>query len=261
MTRAWRLHAVPVAMLLVAACQDAPTTPLELADDGGGGLAFLMPDIDPSMFVTMSTEGGDTRPTGPARVIEESEQPPTLEPTEPIDPSTLPDSDIWNHRTRAGFQTGSAWAVGEHDYQGNKSDITTKVTVFLDGVEIGSQSAYTLQDMIFWLDFGLPKHIQAIARAFVNQECGLTARGDSQHAAWWEAVPGANIATFGRTAKTSATFEPARQPECAPPPPPATGGDGASGDGGYCWVSIWYDPYTGEIVEWHILFCDNVLGG
>ncbi|HUF77022.1 MAG TPA: hypothetical protein VMM35_12130 [Longimicrobiales bacterium] len=256
MTRAWRLRAAPVAMLLVAACQDAPTTPLDItAPDGGGELSFLMPHIDPSMLVAVSTEREDSLATGPAKVIEEGEELPP--PDETIDPSTVPASDIWNHRTTAGFQTGSAWAVGSHDYQGNKSDITTRVTVFLDGAQIGSQSAYTLQDMTFWLDFGLPKHIQAIARAYVHQVCGLTARGDSSHAAWWEAVPGATIATFGRTARTSASGL-ASQPVCQPTPP--TGESSGSGGGGFCWINVWYDPDTGEVVDWEVLYCEPVGG-
>ena len=254
MTRAWTLRAAPVAMLLVAACQDAPTTPLELPEDDGGELSFVVPNIAPWMLVDSSMDEDQSAPAGPARVIEEGEElPPPSDET--IDPSTVPESDIWNARTTVGFQTGSAWAMGRHDYQGNKSDITTRVTVSLDGTVIGSQSAYVLEDIFFLADFGLPKSLQAIARAFVSQECGLMARGDSDHAAWWEAVPGLNFTSFNKSALTTYSPEPAFQPECAPPPPPTTGGGG--GDGGYCLVSIWYDPYTGEVVDWEILYCEG----
>jgi hypothetical protein len=28
-----------------------------------------------------------------------------------------------------------------------------------------------------------------------------------------------------------------------------------------CWVNIWYDTSTGEIVDWDVLFCENAYGG
>jgi hypothetical protein len=238
-------------MLVVAACADAPTTgPLVPEDDLLSGLDLMVPALGPETGVVWSTEGVDA-------LVEASDGPLAAEAQKAISPWGNEASAIYDARTIAGFEPGGAWAMGEHRYQGNKGRVDTEVTAVFDGTEIGSQSAYRLADWSFWLDFGWVKHISAIAHFYTNHECGLTTWGNSNHEAWWEAVPGANIATFGKIG-VSTSSQPEHQPGCAPPSGGGGGGGGAI-EGAYCWVSIWYDIETGEVLEYDILFCE--MGG
>jgi len=243
-------------MLVVAACADTPTTgPVGADDDLPMSLDLMVPKLGASALAVWSTEGADALVGGPAPTLYADEEAPEVEGS-----WDNPASAIYDARTIAGFAPGSAWAMGEHSYQGNKGRIETTVTAAFEGTQIGSQSAYRLADWTFWLDFGIVKHISAIARLYTNHECGLTAWGSSNHEAWWEAIPGANIATFGRISRSS-TSDPEFQPDCAPPVPYAGGGGGGGGgpEGAYCWVSIWYDLDTGEVLDYDVLFCE--MGG
>jgi len=260
MKRVWTHRAGPVAVLLLVACAEPPTGP-PTADAGVSpvDLAFHFPAFVRGPVVVEAES--DSGPVGPARVVEPDEEPPPPPgPDEPVDPSDLPASDVWDQRTRAGFQTGSAWAWGFHAYQGNKGAVTTTVNVALDGVQIGSQSARRQDDAVFWFDFAVPKRIDVLARAYVAQECGLSAWGRSEHSAWWEAIPGANIATFGLVIRPSSS-DLEMQAECPPEEPPVLPGPGGGGGGGgYCFIEVWYYEDTGEVISSQVLYCEETGG-
>jgi len=253
MSCARSLRAAPFAMLVVAACADAKPTGPVVPDDGPPlTLELFVPAVDAGRLAVWSAESRDSVAARPALTLYGDEESPVPESW------SESDSRIYDPRTRAGFSEGSAWAVGQHEYQGNKGQITTTIAIAFEGAEIGSQTAYRENDNPFWLDFGLVKYIEAIARVYTDRECGLTAQGSSKHEAWWEAIPGGSIATFGRVVAWS-TSDPARQPDC-PPPTSQTGGGGGGGggpEGMYCWVSIWYDQHSGEVLQVDVLWCET----
>lgn len=250
-----RLRSVAVAMLLVAACSDTPTTPVDVTGDGPRSvLEFDFPAFRPDMLVQESREIFDGSQAGtPARATAEGEQLPPLGEELEIPSDVV--SDIWNARTGAGIGPTEAWAEGSHQYQGNKSRIETTLRVTRAGAEVGRQTGIKQADWIFWFDFGIPKSLSVLVRYYVNAACGFAAWASSQHDAWWEAIPGASIATYGRVARFSQS-DYNTQPECPEPPPSVTFGLYNDYGGGYCWVSIWYDIWTGEVIHLDVLYCE-----
>lgn len=243
---------LPIAAIVVmAACADAPTA-VTPADDGGGALDFTLPVLEAAMLVAVDTS--EARPAG--AVIQDPEAPPTS------DPSTIPTntmSQITNARTRAGFSVGSGHATGEHWYQGNKSRIDTSVSVLFEGTPLGSQAASKEADAWYWFDFGSWKHIYARARFYTDRDCGLTAYGSSSHSAWWEATIPPAVARYGQVSQSTIS-DLARQEECPPPEPEYTPPPGG-GSSTLCYVWVEYDLYSGEVYSVELLYCEDIAGG
>jgi hypothetical protein len=253
-------------MAIVAACSDAPTTPLAAPNDPApADLALTFPSFDADLLVTTfldGEEGGE--PLGPAAVTSPGEEPPESESTgEDVSSffAQIYDAKTW---VSVGIPGGQSIAQGEHSYQGNKGRVETTLSLAFEGQQIGAQRSVAEKSGVFLFDFGLSKYISTIARIYhPDHGCGLSAWASSSHSAWWEAVFGASAAVFHRAERTSQSPLSQSAP-CAPPPPPPpplNGGNDYTGTGGYCWVSVWYDLDTGEIVDSYVLFCDNVIGG
>jgi hypothetical protein len=239
--------------LLSLACADAPTEPTVDKHRATRELDILFPAFDPSMLVVRGRTNSDgAAAEGVPLAVSESEEPPPLE---------LPEEDlsslyaaIYDPGTIAGVGSGEAWARGEHSYQGNKGRIETTVNVAADGQQLGSQRAVTENSRSFLLDFGLVKYISAFARAYTASDCGLSAWGASEHSAWWEAVIGGSPSTHGRAERSTQSRQ-ARTVDCAPPENGTYGGLIEPSGASYCWVSIWYDLWTGEVIRLDVLYC------
>jgi hypothetical protein len=95
---------------------------------------------------------------------------------------------------------------------------------------------------------------------YADHTCGLSAWATSIHSAWWEAVIGGSPSVHGRDERTTYSDE-ARTADCPRPPPdpqtPTGAAGGGYGQGGYCVVSIWYDLYTGEVLDVDVLWCEK----
>lgn len=263
MSRAWLLKVSLAATLVVAACADPPTTPqLSEHQDDPPGLAFLFPSFDAALLVeriTTEDSGEPTLPSGPARTVADEEEPPLAEiSSEEIDDLV---AAIYDARTFVGFNSNHVFAQGEHQYQGNKSSIETTLNVAFEGETIGSQLAIREDDTNFLLDLGRLKYISAFARIYTDQKCGLSASGSSIHRAWWEAVVGGAPSAFGQVGRTSYAT-PRRQPECEDTATSSQAGweTSSSSLGATCWVSIWYDVYTGEIYDIDVIYCEEIGG-
>jgi len=195
---------------------------------------------------------------GPARMLEN-------------EGSTVPDTDvaatIFNARTNVGFRPTYAFANGRHSYTGNVGRVETVARVSFEGTQIGSQPSVEEQVVPYLLDFGRIKEIVTEAYVFVDQQCGLRVDGDSEHSASWQWFLGGPVSGWGGATRTSQAFPPVDQPACEEEPTPDpgyNGGTGSGGGGGSSWISCWYlvtyDPYTGEVYDADLLFCDEVGG-
>jgi hypothetical protein len=246
--------------LLVAACSDAPTVPLPPPIDAlAAGLDVVFPSFDRDLLVTTASEVlTDSTLSRPAGVLADHDPPPEIE-GDPVPEDAR--GKIMSAYTFVAFNTDHVYAQGDHLYQGNKSRIETTLNAWFAGERIGTQKGVKEQSSPFIYSFLQTYYIQAIARLYTSHTCGLSADASSEHSAWWEAVVGSPVSTFSLDAMSS--FATRRsQGECPPPPPPLPPADGGGGGGGgMCWVNIWYDTSTGEIVDWDVLFCENAYGG
>ena len=253
-----RRRASWAAALLVAACSDAPTSPLPSQLDAAvGALDLRYPAFHRDMLVKTELEVlGERGSDGPSRVLADPEEPPPL--TEGL--GTVDESGIFNAYTFVYFNPDHVYAQGEHTYIGNKSRIETTANAWFEGALIGSQVGVKEQSSWFVTSIFYAPYIQAVARIYHDYTCGLAADASSRHSAWWEAVMGSPVSVFSK--EETSTFATRRSmADCPPPPPPSTGGGGTGSVGGMCWVNIWYDVGTGEIVDWDVLFCENAYGG
>jgi hypothetical protein len=258
MSRACRFTSVPAAIVLVAACADAPATPLEPPHERTAeSLELVLPAFHPDMLVQGGPEelSSDTRDGGaPLRTIDEGEEAPsTGEMTEvPLDAV----SAIYDARTFVYFNPDHVYAQGEHNYQGNRSRIETTLDVWYDGQQIASQLGVKEESKLFLFSVFTLHYIQAVSRVYSGYSCGLAASASSLHSAWWEAVVGSPVSKFHESG-TSSFATRREQPACEPDPPPSTEFSLYNDyGGGYCWVSIWYDIWTGEIIHLDILYCE-----
>ena len=245
-------HASWLGALLVAACSDAPTVPLPQPPEAyAEELDLLFPAFQANMLVTTELETLDEPPAGPALT--------EVAPGEEL-PEAPDESGIFNARTFVYFNPDHVYAQGEHSYIGNKSRIETTARAYFEGALIGSQLGVKEQSSVFILSGLYVQYIQAVARIYTDRTCGLAADASSEHSVWWEAVMGSPVSTFGRNAEsTHATRR--YQEECTPAvPKPGDGGDGG-GSGGWCYVEVWYDEATGEILLWNPLYCESAGGG
>jgi hypothetical protein len=240
---------------LSGGCAETPTAPptdfdIALVD-------FALPWIDTSLLVEMDTSTV-SQLGGPERTAYAEGDHPELYPYDASDAV----SPIYEASTIAWFTRDAAYARGENYYRGNKGRIETTLNVMHQGQTLASHTAVREKNWIFWLDFGLMKHIDATARIPIDRSCGLTAWGTSTHLAWWEAAPGGSLGTFGRSV-VSTTSDLARQPECPPVVPESGGGGGGSYDEeGYltCYYWVVYDLRTGKIYDIEFLFCESEGG-
>ncbi len=251
MSRTWKL-AVPAALLVAAACADAPTAP-EAPD--APGLELLFPAFQRAQLV-MEERGeisGSPRVGGPAAISEEEPPPPAGEP----DPNAV--AAIFNPNTFVYFNPDHVYAQGEHRYQGSKSRIETLLRVSYQGEPVGSQLGVREDSKLPWISWLTSNYIQAVSRIFTEHQCGLSASASSDHRAWWEVVMGSPVSTFSNV--ETSTFAPLRhQVECAPPDPGQGPGGGGSSSGYVCRVSIWYDLSTGEVLDVDVLWCEEIGG-
>jgi hypothetical protein len=240
-----------VALLLVAACAEEPTTSVTRAGLGAAAdLALIIPSVTPETFVALDFA---TVGPPPGVLATADPEPPPERPTHPV-----PASAIYNAMTFAGFSPGYGYAQGSHRYQGNRGRIETTARVRSEGAVIGSQSAVTEHSNPFVFDFGWLKYISAFAKVYTDIECGLTVDGFSQHRAAWQAVLGGPVSDFQPTEQASQS-DVGHQPACEPPPPPPTPGGGGwgGGDPATCWFWLQYDLWTGEVYAAALLFCSG----
>lgn len=253
MSRSRSLHAALAATCLVAACADPPTAPPRvLADDPPAGFELLFPTLDPEALVARYTAedfGESAPPAGPFRPG------PAAVSAEELEDAV---AALYDTRTLAGFSSGSAYAFGEHRYQGNKSRIETTANVEFQNDPIGSQVAYREDGNPFIFDFGVEKYISVMAKIFTDHDCGLEVYGRSSHTAWWEAVLGGSVSTYGRVGRTSFS-DLKRQDECDAGRSSWYGGGGADSgpSGAICYFSVWYDIFTGYIYSAELLYCSD----
>jgi hypothetical protein len=255
MSRAIRFTSVPAAIVLVAACADAPATPLEPPYGGPPEvLELLFPAFHPDMLMQVDPGGqfSDTGGGPPARTVSEGEEVPDLGLTTevPLDAR----SAIYDARTFVYFNPDHVYAQGEHNYQGNRSRIETTLNVFQGGQQIASQLGVKEESKIFLISAFTLHYMQAVSRVYTGLTCGMAATASSQHSAWWEAVIGSPVSRFHESG-TSSFATRREQPGCEPPPSIDYSLYNDYG-GGYCWVSIWYDMWTGEIIHLDILYCE-----
>jgi hypothetical protein len=252
------LHAA--GLLALVACEDTATSiPRDFVEPLGAELALAVPTDVRDRLVVRTFTVDSVRPDGPAR----SEH--LGYGSYPSDPSyevydDLPAAGIWNAETRASFLPGQVSVIGSHEYIGNKSSIDTRGSVSFEGSVIGTSQAYTENSFPFPIPMLSPRYIWAEARIYTDRTCGLSAWGDSSHAAWWEAVLGGPVFTFARIQRTSHADR-AYQAACSTPLPPSntnTGNTYTGGGGeGVCYVWITYDLYSGEIYDQQLLFCTD----
>jgi hypothetical protein len=260
MYRFWMFRASLAATCLgVAACSEVPTKPaLEPRDEAGDGVALdlAVPVLGPQALMDHQVgepqgEFGLEATAGPLRAGEDELTSEDLENTF---------AALYDQRTRAGFSSGSAYAVGQHDYQGNKSRIETTVNVEYENDFLGSQTAYREDSTPFVLDFGSMKYLAATARVYTDHECGLGVWGTSNHSAWWEAVLGGGVSKFGLVARSSMSDR-RQQDACGVQPATSWGGGGSSeysGPSGMtCYYSVWYNPSTGSVYNAELLYCSD----
>lgn len=166
--------------------------------------------------------------------------------------------------TEVGFQQTFAFSKARHRYTGNVGSVRTEAVVTFDGQVIGRQPAQRQDATPFLLDLGRQKSIVTEAYVFIDQDCGLTVNGSSDHEAKWQWFLGGQAPNWGSASMSSQAFPPAVQPPCEEQPQPNEGGgSGGGGSGGRsvtCWFSVTYDQNTGEVLELDLLYCDEVGG-
>lgn len=238
-----------VALVATACTEQAPTM---IASDVDAlmDLDLHVPAVSDLDLITM--------------VAEKSAPPPSpLQSDNPEDEDSFGFLDevggIFDARTRVGVDVGYAYALGSHQYVGNKGRIVTQADVAFEGAHLGSQKAETEQYGIFLFDGGRVKHIWANAKVFTDHTCGLSVNGTSQHYAWWEFYQARSAPTWGLVSQTSAAT-PAYQSTCRHETGGYQYGGEPSGDGGVCYYWITYDLDTLEILSADLLFCTSSSG-
>lgn len=172
-----------------------------------------------------------------------------------FDESGEPVSGVYAAKTVPGFEPGYAYTRGEHWYSGNKGRVETTADVSYLGQLVGSQSAFNEGYELFLMDFGRWKFLSATARVYSEHECGLSVAGRSEHSAWWEFFTGVGVATWGKTARTTAA--PTLQQSACSPVVTAAGSDGGSPTFA-CWYLLTYDLESGAVYDAELLYCDQV---
>jgi len=255
MSRARLFTSAAAAIVLVAACADAPATPLEPPHEGvSEALELVFPAFHPDMLVQVGPEpSSDTGVGGaPLRTLSEGEEPPPIGEIREIPLDAR--SAIYDARTFVYFNPDHVYAQGEHNYQGNRSRIETTLNVWYGGQPIASQLGVKEESKIFLLSVFTVHYMQAVSRVYTGHSCGQAATASSAHTAWWEAVIGSPVSKFHESG-TSSFATRREQPACEPPPAIEFALYDDFG-GGFCWVSIWYDIWTGEIIHLDVLYCE-----
>jgi hypothetical protein len=254
MSVAHRFTLALATILLVAACADSPTTPLEVPGEGASeALELLFPAFRPDMLVQVSSDGpvDGAESHTPARTLAEGEEEPFLGDSEVPEDAV---SAIYDAKTFVYFNSDHVYAQGEHNYQGNKSRIETTLDVWHEGQPLASQLGVKEETIVFFLSPLTLHYIQAVSRVYTGYTCGLAATASSQHWAGWQVVIGSPVSTFHESA-TSSFATRREQPACETVPSTQFSLYDDYG-GGYCWVSIWYDVWTGEIIHLDVLYCE-----
>lgn len=256
MSRARRFTSAAAVIALVAACADAPATPLEPPHErASDALELAFPAFHPDMLVQVGSDeptSGTGDGDAPARTLSDAEEPPPIGEWGEIPLDAR--SAIYDARTFVYFNPDHVYAQGEHNYQGNRSRIETTLNVWYQGAQIASQLGVKEESKIFFLSAFAIHYMQAVSRVYSGYSCGQAATASSVHSAWWEAVVGSPVSKFHESG-TSSFATRREQGVCEPPPSTAFSIYDDYG-GGYCWVSIWYDIWTGEIIHLDILYCD-----
>lgn len=249
-------HASWIVALLFAACSDAPTAPLSPPLEADADeLDLLFPAFASDLLVTEEIETLEEPPDGPSlAIVAPGEENPLEQPDDHPDDA----AGIFDERTFVYFNADHVFAQGEHRYIGNKSRIETTAKAYFDGQLIGTQLGVKEESSIFLLSGFYMQYMQAVARIYTDHTCGLAADASSFHSAWWEAVMGSPVSTFYKVERTSQSTR-LHQKECTTAVPKP--GDGGGGSGGMCWVEVWYDEATGEILDWNPLYCESAGGG
>jgi hypothetical protein len=249
-------------LLALVACEDTATSiPSDSVALPAAELAFAVPTDIRDRLVVRTFTIDSVGPSGPARSEHLGYGSYPSDPTYETSYDDLPAAGIWNAETRASFLPGQVSVIGSHEYIGNKSSIDTRGSVSFQGSVIGTSQAYAEDSHPFPIPMLSPRYIWAEARIYTDRECGLSAWGDSAHAAWWEAVLGGPVFSFSRIQRPSHADR-AYQPTCPPNPPPPSNDDtgfastGGGGEG-VCYIWVEYDYVTGEIYDQQLLFCTD----
>ncbi|MDH3272566.1 MAG: hypothetical protein OEN56_14610 [Gemmatimonadota bacterium] len=174
------------------------------------------------------------------------------------DDGTRPLQQVINPRTRAGFDDGYAFAIGQHSYIGNVGLIRTSTHVSFRDQHVGSQTGQRQAYTPFLVDLGQLKDIAVWPKVYTDHTCGLTAQGDSSHKAWWQFYQGRGAPEWG-VDEVPSQAAPVAQGSCTNQTGTRTGSEERSG-GFICSYFITYDLDTGEIVDAQLLYCSTQGG-
>jgi hypothetical protein len=103
---------------------------------------------------------------------------------------TRPLQQIWDASSRGAFVSGQARFLATHSYIGNIGSIDSYVNLDRDGRSVSSIPSRSQQYTPFFLDFGRVKQMFHPTSFDVEDPCGYTLSGRSQHKAWWEFYQG-----------------------------------------------------------------------
>lgn len=188
-------------------------------------------------------------------------------PTPPPDPdepaasdvggefSVRPQQQIWGASSRGRFVGNEARFLATHDYIGNVGYIGSRVDVTENDRAVTSVDSESQDYTPFLVDFGQVKTIYHPTTVHIEEPCGVTVTGRSQHKASWEFFQGRSAPNWG-VAIAPSYAKPFRGP-CDRPTGERRGTLEEEG-GRVCTVLITYDLATSEIVNVQILSCYNV---
>lgn len=255
------VRAAVVTLLVASGCTEEPTTGVPATE------AVAPTDLDvrvPALTsdALIDAEIVQLEPDVPAGAFGDD----PFEPDQPDSPDYTLRGAILGASTRVGFGPGYAYSSGRHRFTGNVGRVATEARVTFEGQVIGRRTAERQEAVPYLFDFGRIKQIWAEAYVFIDQDCGLTVDGDSDHEAWWQWFLGAGAPQWGDAGMSTQAFPPVSQPPCEETieENPFTGGGDSGGEGDVlvsCWWWVTYDPNTGEIIDADLLYCEDVIGG
>ena len=236
-----RLRAGPFCLILLGASACDPSESLGPRSEIATPRPIEAPRIDQSNFIrsasVVDSSGPATSSTG--QLLD--------------DMGDYPFQGVYDWKSSAAVLRDFASIVSEHEYNTNYGRIESVLHVTRGDRHLLSQNAEIQQYVPAFFQLGIKRPILLENLAFLDAGCGVTARGNATHSAWWGLYQGRGAPTWGAVSRSSSAA-------------PASGRCERTGvrsgtvheDGGIvCSVLITYDLDTFEIVGMEVISCST----
>ncbi|MEJ2203110.1 MAG: hypothetical protein P8170_03275 [Gemmatimonadota bacterium] len=227
------------------ACSEEPVAPKAVLDEPGG---VTVPGHDLELTLPLPERAANAGPSARA--------------DEPM-PADLPEeydleAALISKATSSPYVAyGRAGNQAKTTFTGNRIKVDVYTTVTFLAEPLVTEFLQTTQDSYFWPQ--TEKRHDAFSQIAIEGSCGHTASGRAQHVVWIDYGP----YEWGETERPS-NGKPYSQRDCetddAPVDDPRTGSGGDEPPPGEiytCWYRYTYDIYTGEVLEFELLYCET----